>query len=424
MNLHDEACQYHQLGGVSGKLSVCPTKPLLTQKDLSLAYTPGVAEPVKDIVGEPSCVYDYTNKGNLVAIVTNGSAILGLGDRGPLAAKPVMEGKAVLFKKFAAIDAFDIELEAQTPEEIIAATKAIAPTFGAINLEDIKAPECFEVEEKLQKILDIPVFHDDQHGTAIVVGAAILNGLHLVGKDISKIKLVCLGAGAAATACCKMLFTLGLKRENLRMVDPEGVIYRGRPNLEDYKFLFASDTEERTLKEAMRGADVFLGLSAANLVSQDMVKSMADDPLVFPLANPVGEISYEEVREARKDAIIGTGRSDYPNQINNVLGFPYIFRGALDVRARCINEAMKAAASRALAQLAREEVPVEVLRAYNLESLIFGKDYLLPKPLDPRLLSFCSAAVAKAATESGVAKINLDLHQYLSSLEGRRAKLI
>lgn len=420
-DIYQRARDYHCMGGVPGKLSVVPTKPLRNQDDLSLAYTPGVAQPVRDIIEDKDSVYKYTNKGNLIAVLSNGSAILGLGDQGALASKPVMEGKAVLFKKFADIDVFDIEADASDPEKLVEAAACIAPTFGGINLEDIKAPECFYVQEELSKRVDIPVFHDDQHGTAVVVGAAVLNGLFLAGKSIEDIKLVCLGAGAAGTACCRMLFSLGLKPENLRMIDPVGVIYKGRPDTEAYKFPFAADTEERTLAEAMQCADVFLGVSAANLVSKDMVRSMNRDPLVLPLANPAGEISYEDGIASRPDIIIGTGRSDYPNQINNVLAFPYIFRGALDVRARCINETMKTAVCRALAELARLPVPEEVLRAYGLKELCFGPRYILPKPLDARLLAHCSLAAAKAAVESGAARIIPDWDEYKLSLERRRS---
>lgn len=397
-----EALQYHCLNGVPGKIAVIPTKPMDNQHDLSLAYTPGVAEPVLAIANDPSQAYRYTAKGNLVAIITDGSAILGLGNRGPLAAKPVMEGKAVLFKRFAGIDAFDLELDCATPEEFIQAVKALAPSFGAINLEDIKAPECFYIEKKLQELLDIPVFHDDQHGTAIVAGAAVINGLYLAGKALDKVKVVCLGAGAAATACMRMLHTLGVPQQNILMVDPDGVIYKGRPGLEEYKWPFAVETSARTLAEAFEGADVFYGLSAANLVSVDMLKRMAAKPLILPLANPVPEIGADEAKAARPDAIVGTGRSDYPNQINNVLGFPYIFRGALDAQAHSITEAMKHAAAVALAELAREEVPGDVLKAYGLKSLSFGPDYILPKPLDGRLLSRVSGAVARAAQQQKV----------------------
>lgn len=410
------------MNGVPGKLTVLPSKPLRNQEDLSLAYTPGVAQPVRDIAADKDSVYKLTNKGNLIAVLSNGSAVLGLGDQGALASKPVMEGKAVLFKKFADIDVFDIEVDTSDPERLVEVAACIAPTFGGINLEDIKAPECFYVQEELGRRVDIPVFHDDQYGTAAVVGAAVLNGLYLAGKSPEDIKLVCLGAGAAGTACCRMLFALGLKPDNLRMIDPFGVIYKGRPDTEAYKLPFAADTKDRTLEEAMRGADVFLGVSAANLVSRDMVKSMNRNPLVLPLANPVGEISYEEAAASRSDIIIGTGRSDYPNQINNVLGFPYIFRGALDVRASCVNEAMLKALCRSLAELARLPVPEEVLRAYRLKELCFGPRYILPKPLDPRLLLNCSLAAAKAAVESGAARIVPDWEEYKRSLERRRAK--
>jgi len=413
--------EYHSTGR-PGKIEVVPTKKLDTQRDLSLAYTPGVAQVVEEIARSPEAAYEYTARGNLVAVVTNGTAILGLGDRGPLAAKPVMEGKGVLFKKFADIDVFDIELEAAGVEEMVAAVRALAPTFGGINLEDIKAPECFEVEERLKKVLDIPVFHDDQHGTAIITGAALLNALEITGKDIGGAKIVVSGAGAAAIACAEFFVTMGALRENIRLADTKGVVHRGRTeNMNPYKARFAADTAERTLADAMRGADVFLGLSGKDLLAPEMLLSMAGKPVVFACANPDPEIGYELARSTRPDVIVGTGRSDYPNQINNLLGFPFIFRGALDVRARAINDAMKLAAARALAALAHQEVPACMLEAYGLPALSFGPEYLIPKPLDTRLLFWEAPAVAKAAMESGVARIAVDIDCYRAALEKRRA---
>ncbi|MBN1220334.1 MAG: NADP-dependent malic enzyme [Anaerolineae bacterium] len=418
----ETALQYHEKGR-PGKITVVPTKPTGTQFDLSLAYTPGVAMPVLEIANNPDDAYRYTTKGNLVAVVSNGSAILGLGNRGALASKPVMEGKSVLFKRFADIDVFDIEVDSADPDEIINVTRAIAPTFGGINLEDIKAPECFYIEEQLKKMLDIPVFHDDQHGTAIIVAAGILNALEIVGKKLAEVKIVVCGAGSAGLACTKMLLLAGAKQENLTLFDLWGVVYAGREaGMDEYKVQFARETEARTLDELMKGADVFLGVSAANIVTQDMVRSMADRPIIFAMANPDPEIKYELAKEARPDAIVATGRSDYPNQANNVLGFPFIFRGALDVQARQINEEMKLAAAHALATLAHEDVPDSVLAAYNLESLKFGPDYILPKPLDPRVLLWMAPAVAKAAMESGVARRQIDLEIYREQLEARLGK--
>ncbi len=418
----EDALEYHCRGGRPGKVSVTPTKPMTTQHDLSLAYTPGVAVPVLAIAEKPELAYRYTARGNLVGVVTNGTAILGLGDRGPLAAKPVMEGKGVLFKKFADLDVFDIELDCRDPEELVRVVRALAPTFGGINLEDIKAPECFYIEEALQD-LDIPVFHDDQHGTAIIVAAAVLNGLELQGKRLEEVRLVVSGAGAAATSCMNLVLKLGARRENLVLVDSKGVIYKGRTEgMTPFKQAFAADTEARTLAEALRGADVFFGLSVANTVTPEMVQSMAPRPLILALANPDPEIPYEVARAARPDAIVGTGRSDCPNQINNVLGFPFIFRGALDVQARCINDEMKIAAARALAALAREDVPDSVLVAYGLESLRFGPEYLIPKPLDPRVLLWEAPAVARAAMETGVARQPLDLEEYRTRLAMRQGK--
>ena len=419
----EEALEYHRRGR-PGKIAIAPTKPLATQRDLSLAYTPGVAEPVLEIELHPETAYEYTSKGNLVAVVTNGTAILGLGNRGPLASKPVMEGKAVLFKTFADVDVFDIELDADDPERLIAVVAALAPTFGGINLEDIKAPECFVVEDRLKAMLDIPVFHDDQHGTAIISGAALLNGLELVDKPIESIRVVVSGAGAAAISCSELAVRLGVPRENILLVDTRGVVYQGRgEGMNEYKSRFATRTSSaRTLADAVRDADVFYGLSAADILTAEMVKTMADRPLIFAMANPDPEIRYEVAKEARPDAIVATGRSDYPNQINNVLGFPFIFRGALDVRARAIDEDMKVAAARALAALAKQDVPDSVLHAYDLKSLRFGPEYILPKPFDPRVLLWESPAVAQAAMESGVARITIDLEEYRHQLSLRQGK--
>jgi len=418
----EDALEYHCRGGRPGKISVTPTKPMTTQQDLSLAYTPGVAVPVLAIAEKPELAYKYTARANLVGVVTNGTAILGLGDRGALASKPVMEGKAVLFKKFADIDVFDIELDCRDPEELVRVVRALVPTFGGINLEDIKAPECFYIEQALQDC-DIPVFHDDQHGTAIIVAAAVLNGLELQGKRLEDVRLVVSGAGAAATSCMNLVLKLGARRENLVLVDSKGVIFKGRTQgMTPFKEAFAAETEARTLADALRGADVFFGLSVANTVTPEMVKSMAPKPLILALANPDPEIPYDVARAARPDAIVGTGRSDYPNQINNVLGFPFIFRGALDVQARCINDEMKIAAARSLAALAREEVPDSVLVAYGLESLRFGPEYLIPKPLDPRVLLWEAPAVAQAAMETGVARNPLDIEEYRTQLALRQGK--
>ncbi len=395
--------KYHSKGR-PGKIEVVPTKPYSTQRDLSMAYSPGVAAPCEEIQKNPELAYKYTAKGNLVAVISNGTAVLGLGDIGALAGKPVMEGKGLLFKVFADIDVFDIEVDCKNIDKFIEIVKAISPTFGGINLEDIKAPECFEIENRLKKELDIPVFHDDQHGTAIISGAAMLNALDINGKRISDLKVVVNGAGASAVACSRFYFSLGIRPENLIMVDRKGVIHGERTDLNDIKKKFVSDTPARTLAEAMRGADLFLGLSVGNVVTADMVRSMAENPVVFAMANPTPEISYEDAVTARSDVIMATGRSDYPNQVNNVLGFPFIFRGALDVRASTINEEMKIAACNALASLAKELVPDDVNRAYGLENLTFGREYLIPKPLDPRLIATVSFAVAKAAVDSGVAR--------------------
>ncbi len=416
----EDALEYHRLNGRPGKISVVPTKPMANQRDLGLAYTPGVAVPVLEIEKDPELAYEYTSKGNLVAVISNGTAILGLGDRGALAGKPVMEGKGVLFKKFADVDVFDIEVNSHDPDEIIRVVAAISPTFGGINLEDIKAPDCFYIEETLKGMLDIPVFHDDQHGTAIISGAALVNGLEIVGKNIADVRIVVSGAGAAAISCSELMVRLGVTRSNIMLVDSKGVVYKGRQEgMNKYKERFAPETDARTLADAVRGADVFYGLSIADILTESMVKTMADNPLIFAMANPDPEIKYELARAARPDAIVATGRSDYPNQINNVLGFPYIFRGALDVRARAINEEMKVAASQALALLAKEDVPDSVLRAYGLESLKFGRDYIIPKPLDPRVLLWESPAVAQAAMKTGVARRHLDLNEYREQLAFR-----
>jgi malate dehydrogenase (oxaloacetate-decarboxylating)(NADP+) len=420
--LREDALEYHRKGR-PGKLEIVPTKPMITQRDLSLAYSPGVAYPVLEIEKDPDLAYEYTIKGNLVAVISNGTAILGLGDRGALASKPVMEGKAVLFKKFADVDAIDIEVNTRDPDEFMRVVQAISPTFGGINLEDIKAPECFYIEETLRATLDIPVFHDDQHGTAVISAAALLNALELVGKRIDEIKVVINGAGASGIACADLWVKLGVRKENLIMLDTKGVIYKGRKEgMNPYKERFAADTEARTLAEAIRGADVFLGLSVADVLTPEMVKSMAERPIIFALANPDPEIRYELAKEVRPDAIVATGRSDYPNQVNNVLGFPFIFRGALDVRARAINDEMKLAAARALAALAREDVPDSVLKAYGLETLRFGPDYIIPKPLDPRVMLWEAPAVAQAAMETGVARIHIDIEEYRERLAARLGK--
>ena len=416
----EDVLEYHSHGR-PGKIEVVPTKKVDTQRDLSLAYTPGVARVVEEIERDPETAFDYTARGNLVGVVTNGTAILGLGDRGPLAAKPVMEGKAVLFKRFADIDVFDIELDARTVDQIVAAVAAIAPTFGGINLEDIKAPECFEVESRLKEMLDIPVFHDDQHGTAIITGAALLNALEITGKSISGIKVVVCGAGAAALACSEFYVTMGARRANMRLVDTKGVVYAGRrENMNPWKERFAAATDERTLADAVRGADVFLGLSGKDLLTPEMLVTMKDKPVVFACANPDPEIRYETAREARPDVIVGTGRSDYPNQINNLLGFPFIFRGALDVRASTINDQMKLAAAHALAALAHEGVPECMMEAFPGGATAFGPDYLIPRPLDPRILFWEAPAVARAAMETGVARRPVDLQGYVKALESRR----
>ena len=418
-----DARDYHHLNGKPGKIAVVPTKPMDTQRDLGLAYTPGVAVPVLDIEKDPEAAYEYTSKGNLVAVLTNGTAILGLGDRGALASKPVMEGKGVLFKKFADVDVFDIEVDIHDPDEVINVARAIAPTFGGINLEDIKAPECFYIEETLKAMLDIPVFHDDQHGTAIISSAALANALEVVGKKHNEVKMVISGAGASAVSCAELAIRWGIQRSNIMMLDSRGVIYKGRTEgMNKYKERFVVDTDCRTLADAVRGADVFLGLSIANVLTPEMVKTMADRPFICAMANPDPEISYELAKEARPDVLVATGRSDYPNQVNNVLGFPFIFRGALDVRARAINEEMKFAASQALYNLTREDVPDSVLRAYGVESMKFGYEYIIPKPLDPRVLLWEAPAVAKAAMETGVARKLIDIDEYREQLAFRQGK--
>ena len=400
-----EAALLYHSQGKPGKIEVVPTKPYRTQTDLSLAYSPGVAEPCLEIQKNPQDAYRYTNKGNLVAVISNGTAVLGLGDIGAVSGKPVMEGKSLLFKIYAGVDAFDIEINEKDPERFIQAVKAIEPTFGGINLEDIKAPECFEIEQRLKAELDIPVMHDDQHGTAIISAAGLINALKVAGKNIEDVRLVVNGAGAAAISCTKLYCAFGVKHENVLMLDSKGVITADRPNLTEQKREFAtSRTDVHTLEEAVRGAYVFVGLSKGNVLTQDMVRSMADTPIIFALANPVPEISYEDAKAARPDVLMSTGRTDYPNQINNVIGFPYIFRGALDVAAAAINEEMKMAAVRAIADLARRPVPDIVNRAYHVRNFTFGPDYFIPKPVDPRLITEVSMAVAKAAMESGVAR--------------------
>ncbi len=417
-----QALDYHSEGR-PGKIEVATTKRCETQHDLALAYTPGVADPCLEIEKNPELAALYTARANLVGVVTNGTAVLGLGDIGPLAGKPVMEGKGVLFKRFSDVDVFDIELNTHDPEEIISAVKLMEPTFGGINLEDIKAPECFEIEERLIKEMNIPVFHDDQHGTAIISAAGLINAVELTGKKMKELKIVVSGAGAAAIASATHYLRFGAKRENITMCDSKGVVYKGRKTgMNKYKDRFAADTKLRTLKEAMVGADVFLGMSKGGLVTKAMVRSMADNPIVFAMANPDPEISYPDAKAARPDVIMATGRSDYPNQINNVLGFPFIFRGALDVRATKINDEMKMAASRALASLAKESVPEEVTRAYGLDNLEFGPDYIIPKPFDPRVLTWEAAAVAKAAMDTGVATVKLNLEKYRDQLEARLGK--
>lgn len=412
MSLKQKALDYHE----GGKIEINVKKPCVSAEDLSLAYSPGVAEPCIEIESNNELAYKYTNKGNLVAVITDSTAVLGLGDIGAIAGKPVMEGKSVLFKKFANVDAFDIELDEKDPDKIVEICKALAPTFGGINLEDIAAPKCFYIEKKLQESVNIPVMHDDQHGTAIITTAGLLNALEINGKDINKIKVVVSGSGAAGIACAKMYQSVGVK--NIIMCDSKGVIHSKRDDLTEQKMEFAIDTDGRTLGDALRGADMFLGLSKAKLLTAKMVKSMANNPIIFALANPEPEIRPEIAHEIRDDIIIGTGRSDYPNQVNNVLGFPFIFRGALDVRATKITENMKIAAAIALAKLAKESVPSEVCKAYNVSQIKFGKDYIIPKPFDPRVLFTVAPAVAKAAVEDGVALIKeFDESAYVQRLK-------
>ncbi|HUP66196.1 MAG TPA: NADP-dependent malic enzyme [Thermoanaerobaculia bacterium] len=416
----EDALDYHA-NGRPGKIEVVPTKPTATQRDLSLAYTPGVAQPCLDIAKNPADIYKYTAKGNLVAVISNGTAVLGLGDIGAAAGKPVMEGKGVLFKRFADIDVFDLELDTHDPEEFINAVKLMEPTFGGINLEDIKAPECFEIEKRLQAMMNIPVFHDDQHGTAIISAAALINALEVAEKDIAEIRMVISGAGAAAFGCLRLYMELGLKKENVILVDSKGVIFEGREiDMTEMKHEFASKTSARTLAEALKGADALIGLSVGGLVTQDMIRSMAANPIVFAMANPDPEIGYDEATAARPDVIMATGRSDYPNQVNNVLGFPFIFRGALDCRATAINDEMKLAASKALAALAKEDVPDAVLRAYSVSELEFGREYLIPKPFDYRVLLQVPVAVAQAAARTGIAQAPIeDYDEYRRQLEAK-----
>lgn len=419
----EDALDYHSQGR-PGKIEVVPTKPYSTQRDLTLAYSPGVAEPCLEIEKNPEDAYKYTAKGNLVAVISNGTAVLGLGNIGALASKPVMEGKGLLFKIFADIDVFDIEIDTTNIDEFVNTVKNIAPTFGGINLEDIKAPECFEIERRLKEILDIPLMHDDQHGTAIISAAGMLNAVEISGKKMSQVKVVINGAGASANSCAKMYIAVGVKKENILMLDSKGVLHKGRTDLDEYKSFFAAEkTDKNTLAEAIKGTDVFVGLSKGNILSQDMVRSMNKNCVVFALANPTPEISYDEAIAARPDIIVATGRSDNPNQVNNVLGFPFIFRGAMDVRANTINEEMKLAATLAIASLAKEPVPDYVNLAYGSKNLSFGADYIIPKPIDNRLISAVSSAVAKAAIDSGVAKLTIsDWDAYRTSLENRLGK--
>ncbi|KZY30142.1 malate dehydrogenase [Oleiphilus sp. HI0081] len=411
-----DALDYHEFPK-PGKISVELSTPAQTSRDLSLAYSPGVAEPVKEIAADPENAYKYTAKGNLVAVITDGTAILGLGDLGPLASKPVMEGKSLLFKRFAGVDSIDIEVESESPQAFIDTVRRIAITFGGINLEDIKAPECFEIERTLKEQCNIPVFHDDQHGTAIVTVAGALNALEIQGKKIEEAKMAVLGAGAAAISCSKLLTLAGMKPENIFMCDRKGVIHSGRDDLNQYKAMFAVDTDKRTFDDALDGADIFLGLSGPDMVTGEQIKKMAPNPIIFACANPVPEIMPEVVAESRPDAVMATGRSDYPNQVNNVLGFPFIFRGALDVRATAINEEMKLAAAKALANLAKEPVTKEVLDAYGVDSMEFGKEYIIPKATDSRLLGIVSTAVAQAAIDTGAAEGPLPANYPLKSLE-------
>ena len=419
-SLKEDAITFHTTGR-PGKLEITPTKPLNTQRDLSLAYSPGVAEPCLIINKDPETAYDYTAKGNLVAIISNGTAVLGLGNIGAVASKPVMEGKAVLFKKFADLDGVDLEIDTEDPDKFVEAVSLLGPSFGGINLEDIAAPECFIIEQRLREIMDIPVFHDDQHGTAIITAAGLMNALHLTGRDFKDIKVVCNGAGSASIACVELIKAIGVPHNNIILVDRTGVIYQGREEgMNQWKSAHAVKTNARSLDEAIEGADVFLGLSVAGAVTKEMVKKMADEPIIFAMANPDPEILPEDAKAARSDAIIATGRSDYPNQVNNVLGFPYIFRGALDVRASAINEEMKIAAANAIAMLAREDVPDEVNNAYSGQPLKFGRDYIIPAPFDPRLISAISSAVAQAAMDTGVARKPIkDMQAYINELSAR-----
>lgn len=423
-DLTKRALDYHMMDGVPGKVSVVPSKPCQTAADLGLAYTPGVAKPVLAIEANPEDAYKYTSKGNLVAVISNGTAILGLGDRGALASKPVMEGKGVLFKRFADIDVFDIELDEKDPDKIIAMVKAMSPTFGGVNLEDIKGPECFKIEQELIKQCNIPIFHDDQHGTAIIATAGLMNSCEIIGKKIEDIKIVVNGAGAAGISCAKMFVAAGVKREHITMLDSKGVVYKGRTaGMTPEKEEFATESSARTLADAMVGADVFMGLSVADCVTPEMLLSMAADPVVFAMSNPNPEIGYELAMATRSDLIMATGRSDYPNQINNVLGFPFIFRGALDVRSVIISEGMKMAAAKALAALAKEPVPASVEKAYGGQKFSFGRNYIVPKPFDPRVIEWEAVAVAKAACEEGLAsKPITDWEAYRASLVKRMEK--
>src|SRR5437762_5775616 len=417
-----DALDYHS-SGRRGKIEVIPTKPVATARDLSLAYSPGVAEPCLEIEQDPDLSYKYTARGNLVAVVSNGTAVLGLGDIGAYASKPVMEGKGVLFKKFADIDVFDIEVDAKDIETFCKVVKALEPTFGGVNLEDVKSPECFIIERRLRSEMQIPVFHDDQHGTAIITGAALINGLDLAKKRMQDVKVVFVGAGAAAVACAEQYVKLGVPREHIFMCDKFGLVYRGRPeDMDEWKGVFAQGTQPRSLAEVLKGADVVVGLSAKGVISKEMVATLAPNPILFALANPVPEILPEEAQSVRSDVIMATGRSDYPNQVNNVLGFPGIFRGALDVRAKAINDEMKLAASRALAELARQDVPESVSAAYGGQEFHFGRDYIIPKPFDPRVLIAVAPAVAKAAMESGVARVSLDHEHYVDALHRRQGR--
>ncbi len=422
--MKEAALEYHR-SGRKGKLEVIPTKPCDTAWELSLAYSPGVAEPCREIDKDENLSYEYTNRGNLVAVASNGTAILGLGNLGALAGKPVMEGKGVLFKKFADVDAYDIEIATEDPDEFIKTVKYLEPTFGGINLEDIKAPECFYIEDKLKEEMDIPVFHDDQHGTAIISGAGLLNACEITGKKMSELKMAFNGAGASAIACAEFFISLGAKRENIIMCDSRGVIYKGRnAGLNPQKERFLVETDRRTIGDALVGADVFVGLSNGGAINQENVKSMAKNPIIFAMANPDPEILPVEAKEARSDVITATGRSDFANQVNNVLGFPFIFRGALDVRATKINDEMKVAAAYSLAALAKEPVPEKVARAYGNQKFEFGPDYIVPKPFDPRVLVWESAAVAQAAMETGVSRIKIDIDSYKKSLEDRIKDLL